>query len=558
MPSRPWRRRIVAAGFAATAAILLAACGSGSGGGDSAGGSAGGGSSSPSAGGSSLLTITTGAAGTFQDDFNPYSPNVEDATNGMIYETLFFYDTAKTGEVDPWLATHYAWSNGGKALTVQLRHGVTWTDGKPFTSADVAFTFNLALKNAALNRFALPLQSVTTSGAYSVTINFKQPAYTDAYYALGRVDILPQHIWQSIKDPATFLNTHPVGTGAFVLSKFSGQVFTLTANPHYYLPGLPHFKTIRFLAFSGNTTSNAAIESGEVDWAGSFIPNIKQNYLAKDPKFVVSDIPLSTAFLVPNMTSGPTAKLAVRQAISAALDRTAISKTVYNGYAPPTNPEALITPNYNSVLDPSLASASFGTPSAARAKAILARAGIKTPLNLTVDMVNGYTDYLSDLQIMVQELKPAGINLTIAQPAYTQFTSIQDTGKFQLLMDNFGYTPDPWSYYYSILDSTITKPIGQVDTVGNYGRYKNPQVDALLNQIANTTSASVQNPAFYKIEHIFAQQLPLIPLFEQQDEIEFNGNVVANYPTVANPYGAPAVYIQPDIGWIAARLVPVK
>jgi peptide/nickel transport system substrate-binding protein len=559
MPSLPWRGRIAAAGFAATAAILLAACGSSGGGGGSAGGSpASGGSSSPPASGSKLLTITTGAAGTFQDDFNPFSPNVEDATNGMIYETLFFYDTAKAGSVSPWLATGYRWAKGGKALTVQLRHGVTWTDGKPFTSADVAFTFNLALKNAALNRFALPLQSVTTSGAYSVTINFKQPAYTDAYYALGRVDILPQHIWQSVKDPATFLNAHPVGTGAFVLSKFSGQVFTLTANPHYYLPGLPHFQTIRFLAFSGNTTSDAAIESGEVDWAGSFIPNIKQSYLAKDPKFAVSDIPLSTAFLVPNMTSGPTAKLAVRQAISAALDRTAISNTVYNGYAPPTNPEALITPNYNSVLDPSLSSASFGSPSAARAKAILAKAGIKTPLNLTVDMVNGYTDYLSDLQIMVQELKPAGINLTIAQPAFTQFTSIQDTGKFQLLMDNFGYTPTPWSYYYSILDSTITKPIGQVDTVGNFGRYKNAQVDSLLNQIADTTSASVQNPAFYKIENIFAQQLPLIPLFEQQDEIEFNGNTVANYPTVANAYGAPAVYIQPDMGWIAARLVPVK
>src|SRR5450432_2203667 len=231
MSSRPWRVRMIGTGTAIAVAVLLAACGSSSG-----GTASGGGSTSPSPGSnssSSLLTITTGAAGTFQDDFNPYSPNVEDATNGMIYETLYFYDTAKAGAVSPWLATGYTWSKGGKALTVQLRHGVTWTDGKPFTSADVAFTFNLALKNAALNRFALPLQSVTTSGTYSVTINFKQPAYTDAYYALGRVDILPQHIWQSVKDPATFLNAHPVGTGAFELSKFSGQVFTLTANPHY-------------------------------------------------------------------------------------------------------------------------------------------------------------------------------------------------------------------------------------------------------------------------------------------------------------------------------------
>jgi peptide/nickel transport system substrate-binding protein len=546
MSSRPWRVRTIAAGAAIVTAVMLAACGSS--------GTSKSGSSTSS---SSVLTITTGAAGTFQDDFNPFSPNVEDAASGMIYEPLFFWDTAKSGVVDPWLGTSYAWSDGGKTLTVQLRHGVTWTDGKPFTSADVAYTFGLALKSAALNKYALPLKSVTTSGPYTVTINFTQSAYTDAYYALGKVLILPQHIWKSVANPTTFLNTHPVGTGGYELSKFSGQVFTLTANPHYYFAGLPKFKSIRFLAFSGNTTSDAAIESGEVDWAGSFIPNINKTYLAKNSKFVVSDIPLSTAFLVPNLVSGPTAKLAVRQAISAALNRKLISDTVYNGYAPPSNPEALLTPNFGSVLDPSLSSDAFGSANAGKAKSILAAAGIKTPLDLTVDMVSGYTDYLSDLQIMVQELKPAGINLTIDQPAYAQFTSLQDTGKFQLLMDNFGYTPTPWSYYYSILDSSIAPPIGKVDTVGNFGRYKNPEVDTLLSQIADTTSTAVQAPDFYKIENIFATQLPLIPLFEQQDEIEFNGNDVANYPSATNPYGAPAVYIQPDMGWIAVRLIPV-
>ena len=58
-------------------------------------------------------------------------------------------------------------------------------------------------------------------------------------------------------------------------------------------------------------------------------------------------------------------------------------------------------------------------------------------------MVSGYTDYLSVLQIMQQELKPAGINITIDQEAYTAFISDQDNGNFQLLIDSFGYTPDP-------------------------------------------------------------------------------------------------------------------
>ncbi len=546
MSSRPWRDRVTAAGATIVAVGLLAACSS-----------SGSGSSSSSSGPTGVLSVATGAT-SYPDDFNLYSPNAEDATNGMIYEPLFFYNTAKAGAIKPWLGTSYAWSNGGKTLTVQLRHGVKWTDGKPFTSTDVVFTFNQALHSTALNKFGLPLASVKADGTYGVTINFTKSAYTDAYYALGRVEMLPEHIWASVKNPATFLNEHPVGTGAYMLSKFSPQAFEMAANPHYYLPGLPHFKTVRFISYSGNTTLDAAVEAGQLDWTGAYIPNIKKVYLAKDPKFVVSDIPLATTFLVTNMATGPTTKLAVRQAISAAVNRSYISDTVYNGYAPATNPEALITPNYNSVLDPSLSGDKFPAASAATAKAILARAGIKTPLNLTVKMVAGYTDYLSDLQIMQQELKPAGINLSIDQEAYTAFISDQDNGNFQLLLDSFGYTPDPWSYYYSIIDSQVTRPIGSADTVGDFERYKNPQVDSLLAQIGSTTNPAVQKPDFYKIEKIFAQDMPLIPMWESQNEIEFNGHFVGNIPTVSNAYGAPAVYIQPDIGWISARLTPVN
>lgn len=543
--TRHWRAPSAAAVGALMLVGLAAGC-------SSSGGTGG----QPSA--SSVLTVTTGSAGVFADNFNMFSPNAEDPTNGMIYEPLFFYDTAKSGSVQPWLGTSFAWSNGGKAVTVQLRHNVKWTDGTPFTSADVVYTFDLAIGNTAVNKFGLPLASATADGAYAVTINFKSAAYSDAYYALGRVEILPKHIWQSIGDPTTTLNEHPVGTGAYELSSISSQTMTFTANPHYYFPGLPKFKTIRFVSYTSNTASDTAIESGTIDWAGSYIPDIQKLYLDKNPKYAVSDIPLSTAFLVPNLTSGPTANLAVRQAISDALNRTYISDTVYNGYASPTNPEALILPNYKAQLSPSLAGASLGGPNPSLARSILTRAGIKLPLSLSVDMVSGYTDYLSDLEIIQQELKTADINLTIDQPVYSAFIADQSTGNFQMLMDNFGYTPDPYSYYYLLLDSSVAPPIGQADSVGDYNRFKNPTVDSLLNSIASTDDTAAQTRDFYQIEQIFAAQLPDIPLFNQQDEIEFNGNVVTGYPTLQNAYGAPAVYIQPDIGWIAARLTPAS
>jgi peptide/nickel transport system substrate-binding protein len=487
----------------------------------------------------------------------------------MIYEPLYYFDTVDSSQVDPWLATSYTWSNGGQALTFKLRQGVKWNDGQPFTSADVAFTFQQMISTPTpFNQYSLPLTGVTTSGDYSVTLTFSKPVYTDLYYIAGKVDILPQHIWKSITDPTTYLNSKPVGTGAFEVSSVTPQVMTLTANPHYYQPGYPKIKTVRFVSYNGNTASNAAIESGELDWGGDFIPNIKSNYLAKNPKFQLVNIPLSIAFLVPNLVSGPTAQLPVREAISEALDRNFISQTVYDGEAAPTNPEALLDPAFKSVIDPSLAGKTFGGANINAAKSTLEAAGYTlgsngiftspsgSPLNVTVQVISGYTDYVQIVQIAVQELKAAGINLVVDSESYQQFTNNQDNGSFQLLIDNFGYTPSPYSYYYNLLDSAVAPKAGTADLVGNFGSYKNPQVDADLNTIASTTDATAQNTAFYDIENQFAKDMPDIPLFEQQNEQEFNGAAVSGFPTQSNPYASAAIYMQPDMGWVMMRIAP--
>ena len=165
--------------------------------------------------------------------------------------------------------------------------------------------------------------------------------------------MLPQHIWKNhVKDAATWTNPNPVGTGAFVVKKASGQVMSLDANPLYYQAGLPKIKTLQYLSFSGNTSSNAAINSGQIDWSSNYIPNIEKTYLSRNPKFRLVNIPLAVAFLVPNMKQGPMTSLPLRQAVSYAIDRSFISKSVYGGHAPATNPDGLLTPNYAIVQDP--------------------------------------------------------------------------------------------------------------------------------------------------------------------------------------------------------------
>ncbi|MCL5047658.1 MAG: ABC transporter substrate-binding protein [Firmicutes bacterium] len=514
-----------------------------------------------------VVTVTTGAAGTFADDFNPFSPNAEDPSHGMIYEPLFFFDTADAGKISPWLGTSYAWSNHGKTITFELRHGVEWTDKKPFTSADVVFTFDLIKNNKALNQYGLPLGKISAEGPYKVVVNFTKSSYADLNYIAGLTYILPQHIWQSIKNPQTFQDTKPVGTGAYEVSSVSGDVMTLTANPNYYMAGMPKVKTYRFESFNGNTSSDLAIESGQLDWAGSYIPNIGKNYLSKNPKFSISDIPLSIAYLVPNMAKGITTNYKIREAISEAINRPFVSKTVYNGYANQTNPESVLLPNFKEILNPALKNDKF-TYSVQKAKTILESAGYKMgsngyfekngqTLTVTCKVVSGYTDYVQDLDIIASEEKSAGINFVVQGVSYAEFTSDQDTGNFQLLIDNFGYTPSPYVFFNNLLNGNDIPPIGKIDTAGDFGRYNNPTIDSLLSRIEAAPSVAQQKSSFYQIESTFAKTLPLIPIFDQQDEQEFNGAAVTGEPTLSNPYAASAVYISPDLGWVAMHLVPV-
>ncbi|AXI76893.1 ABC transporter substrate-binding protein [Peterkaempfera bronchialis] len=552
---RPARQRLLAAGAVLALAVSTAACSS-----------SGGKKESPAATG--VLTVSTGSTGNFVENFNPFSPNCLQATHGMIYEPLFLFNAVKTGDVQPWLGKSYAWSDEGKTLTIKIRTDATWNDGKPFTNKDVAFTFEL-MKKKDFDSYALPLSSVSAEGSDTVVLKFSQSAYTKEYFMLGKADMLPEHVWSAIPDAQkkTVLNKNPVGTGAWKVKQVAGMSMDLTARSDYYFKGLPKIKTLRYLSFSGNNGANAATTSGKIDWAGGFIPDIEKNYLAKNAKFDLVNIPLAVTFFVPNTRSGPTADVNVRKAISAALDRDFMSKTVYNGQAGPTNPMALLTPNYEAVLDPTLKDTAFETGQD-KVDSYLKAAGYTKgsggtyakdgkKLSITLETVAGWTDYISIAQMAKQQLARVGIDLDVRAEAYAQWAANQSAGKFQMLLSNYGYTPVPYAYYDQLLDSRIGPKDGQNSTIGNYGGYSNPEVDAALDAIATTPDLEKQKPHFYTIQQAFVKDMPLIPLFNAQNEAEFNGNNITGYPTEKNPYAGSAIWLAPDSGWVAARIEPV-
>ena len=169
---------------------------------------------------------------TITQSFNPFVPTGAVwgmGATGLIYEPLIQFNLVAPPKYYPWLATSYAWSNGGKTITFTIRQGVKWNDGTPFTPADVAFTFNMMKNNASVNLNGVKISSVSTSGN-TVVLTFPTPQFTNLQSIAGTA-IVPQAIWSKAGNPATFADPNPVGTGPFKLGSFTPQGFTLVKNP---------------------------------------------------------------------------------------------------------------------------------------------------------------------------------------------------------------------------------------------------------------------------------------------------------------------------------------
>src|SRR5947209_10545513 len=170
---------------------------------------------------------TTGV--TFSDDFNPYDTNSVASSMGtrsLVNEPLVEFD-----QLDPtpagthyWLATAYAFQNGGRDLQVTIRPNVKFNDGSAFGPADVAATFK-AMANPKANTPGVPPQvSDATISGNNVTLHFQTPQFTGLWAILGTTYILKASVASQIAQNPTMVITNPIGTGPFMLSSYSSSV----------------------------------------------------------------------------------------------------------------------------------------------------------------------------------------------------------------------------------------------------------------------------------------------------------------------------------------------
>ncbi len=523
------------------------------------------------------LVIDNESGSTWTCQFNPFNPAVTLTSFGFVYEPLEYVDilAAKSSQqVTPWLASGSAWSNGYKTLTFTIRSGVKWSDGQPFSAADVAYTFNAMKSDKAIDLNALwsadggPLTSVTQSGT-KVVFTFKSPAQPYFYYIADQTPIVPAHIWSKLVQSKlhSYADTSPVGTGPYAVSSCAPQNIKYLSNLHYWQSSASHvvpaIREVDYPAFLSNTSANLFLSQGQAQWGGQYVPNIASFYVNKDPSHRHYWFPpVLNVSLVPNLANPLLSELPVREAIAWAIDRANVARLGESGYQQPANQTGVILPTYKSWYDSSLPQIGY---SPAKAKQILAAAGFTkgsdgiykdkhgNRLAFTIKTISGFSDWDASLQLITQQLKAVGIAVTVQDENSGPYTTDLQSGHFQLAYaGSGGPAPSPGpSPYYELRGLLYSGNIGST----NYARFKSAAADALFNQYP-ADSAAQQLQVIHSIEKLMVTDVPLIPVTEGVDWYQYDTSAFTGWPTQTDPYAQPSPYQSPDLGVVLTRLVP--
>lgn len=537
--------KIRSAAVGLCAAALMAACAT------ACSSNSAGNSGSNAAGGGTLTIQGDVGNPTLVENFNPLS-SAELGGTRLIYTPLETVSSIN-GSYTPFLATGYKFTSP-TTLVYTIRQGVKWSDGTPFTPADVVFTFDLLKKYPALDANGIwsQVSGVSASGN-NVTMTFKAP---DVPFAatIAQTPIVPKHIWSTIANPVTFTNTHPVGTGPFKLGSFAPTQYTLAKNTLYWDASKIAPSSVVFPAQATNQSTNQLqVSSGQFDWAYQYLPDVKATYVNRDPATNQYWFPPGgTIGLYLNLTKAPYSNVNFRQGISLALNRATIAQKAVNGYMPPASTSGIILPNEQQWLSPTLPNQGMVSQNIPAAMAAFAKAGYHltggklvgpngAQASMTIVLPNSFTDWAAAATEISTELGKVGIKVSLDEPQYAQYSQTTQAGTFNAAIGGFGGTGIPYNDFNLALNSTYAAPV-HTPTVNNFERYSTVGVDHALAALAATTSPSAQKQATDKLEMMMYKNVPIVLLYYGGSWGVFSTKHFTGWPSASNPYTLPTPY----------------
>lgn len=435
--------------------------------------------------------------------------NYEEGTyvvDNLIFEHLL--ELKPGGGVMPGLATKYTSNAKLTAWTCTLRKGVKFQNGASFTSADVKWSFDrlIAIKDpSAIYTMLGNLKSVTTNGPYSVTFNLTTPQSTWPFIlASGGGRIVPRNAYRADKiNP----NSNPqYGTGPYQLVKYTpGQQAVFKAWSGYWGPQ-PKTPNLIINYYSKSSTMMLALQEGAIDMVFRDFTPSQYIALAKTAGITVhTGKGAAIRFLVLNVKRSPTNKLAVRQALAYLMPRQEIATRIYHGQVQPLY--SVVPVGMGGHID-AFATLYGRTPNIAKARAVLKKAGISTPVPITIWWTpTHYGDVSGDEYVEMQRaFDSSGLfKVTLQSAEWATYISTlgKQYGAYQLGI--FADYPDAENYLM---------PLYGTKTGFTSNGYSNPAMDAILAKEGAAPSTAARFEFVRQAELLAAKDVPIIPYFQ--------------------------------------------
>jgi len=545
----------------ATLALLVAACGAPAPGvTTSAGPSAGGASAAPVRGGTLVFAIWQEPS-TLAPNYG--NQTVTSVVNEVTVEGLLTTDT--NGNYQPVLAKSVPTvSNGGVKLsadgkrmdvTYQLQPDIKWSDGEPFTSADVKFTWETWMKDPkVITREGYDqIDSVDTPDPLTVVLHYKS-VYGPYPTRFG--SIIPKHTLEKVADiSSSDYGRRPLGTGPFKVTDFkAGDSITVERNPNYRNKGQPYLDKIIFRSVPSREVAVAQLKAGEVQGMWNLLeaqtPDLEKDAnikLAISPSPSVERIEINTAEnkegTDPNSTHPVLGDINVRRALIYATPKQQIidkllfgkarvgSSPVSQGWA---SPKGLTQEAY----DPKKATELLDQGGWVKGgDGIRTKNGVRASITITTTTGDAIRERVE--QILVDEYKQIGVELKISNIPSSVLLSAswsagdpRKHGVFDMVMYASSPGIDPHQTVSLRYHSKKIPYPGNNGDGQNYTRFKNPDADKAIDEAGSTLDFEKRAAAYARALKLLNDAAVIIWMYERSGIDAFRANVFGYSPNV--------------------------
>jgi peptide/nickel transport system substrate-binding protein len=521
------------------------------------------------------LVLMFGGDGTQFTDTGLGNPYATGASHQMgsaaLWEPLAYY-SAFADETIPWLATDWQYNDDFTELTVNIREGVEWSDGTPFTARDVAFTLNMLRDNApTLTRSTIVQSSVKEAVAVddqTVQITFLAPRPRFMFDQLmfkfdTGIYIVPEHIYKDVEDIAAFEfydpeKGWPLATGPYKISEWTNTQKFIDRRDDWwavktgFAEKLPEVERILVIPRADDTLMTQRIVNNEVDAILDLRANTIGQTVAQNPAIIthtLTDLPLGYIDWWPtslwfNHEDGPFTTKEVRWAVSYSIDRQQMLEVGLQGSGiitplpfpqyPPLEPyfeaakpllEKYPTNEFN--LDKA-AELMQGQGYEKDGEGFWVKDGARVPT-----VISGWQVFTDIGPIIAEQLRRAGFEAEFITPA-DNGQRISDGTQKIWLNGHGGSINDPFTtldFYTSKYWAPIGEPTAQAS------RFKNTEYDAIVDQMAATPASDPGYMDLYLAAmEIWLENLVEAPIQQWLHRIPMNTTYWKNWPTAEDPY----------------------